>query len=147
MIPSGPQAVATTKTCFRGENGKIGLSFLSVKACIRPGMNIRKFATITILVFSSFAANNVAPTKAELQSMYDKAFREFNANNYPEALKQLDAIDARQSDLAESQNLRGVILMRQASYDQAETALQKALTTDPKFWTRPGRAEIGRAHV
>ncbi len=110
---------------------------------MRPGMNIRKFATITVLVFSSFAANNVAPTKAELESMYDKAFREFNANNYPEALKQLDAIDARQSDLAESQNLRGVILMRQASYDQAEVALQKALATDPKFWNaRFNLAEI-----
>jgi tetratricopeptide (TPR) repeat protein len=107
------------------------------------GMNIRKFATITVLVFSSFAANNVAPTKAELESMYDKAFREFNANNYPEALKDLDAIDARQPDLAESQNLRGVILMRQASYDQAETALQKALAADPKFWNaRFNLAEI-----
>jgi tetratricopeptide (TPR) repeat protein len=106
-------------------------------------MNIRKFATISVLVLSSFAATNVAPTKAELESMYDKAFREFNANNYPQALKELDAIDARQPDLAESQNLRGVILMRQAHYDQAEVALQKALATDPKFWNaRFNLAEI-----
>src|SRR6478672_11730542 len=106
-------------------------------------MNIRKFATITVLVLSSFAATNVAPTKAELESMYDKAFREFNANNYPQALKELDAIDARQPDLAESQNLRGVILMRQANYEQAEVALQKALATDPKFWNaRFNLAEI-----
>ena len=106
-------------------------------------MNIRKFATITVLVLSSFAATNVAPTKAELESMYDKAFREFNANNYAQALKELDAIDARQPDLAESQNLRGVILMRQAEYDQAEAALQKALATDPKFWNaRFNLAEI-----
>lgn len=75
--------------------------------------------------------------------MYDKAFREFNAANYAEALKELDAIDARQPDLAESQNLRGVILMRQAEYDQAEAALQKALATDPKFWNaRFNLAEI-----
>jgi Flp pilus assembly protein TadD len=106
-------------------------------------MNIRKFATIMVLVVSSFAATNVAPTKAELESMYDKAFREFNAANYTEALKELDAIDARQPDLAESQNLRGVILMRQAQYDQAEAALQKALATDPKFWNaRFNLAEI-----
>jgi Flp pilus assembly protein TadD len=106
-------------------------------------MNIRKFATITTLVLSSFAATNVAPTKAELESMYDKAFREFNASNFPQALKELDAIDARQPDLAESQNLRGVILMRQAEYDQAEVALQKALATDPKFWNaRFNLAEI-----
>jgi tetratricopeptide (TPR) repeat protein len=106
-------------------------------------MNIRKFATITVLVLSSFAATNVAPTKAELESMYDKAFREFNASNYAQALKDLDAIDARQPDLAESQNLRGVILMRQTEYDQAEAALQKALATDPKFWNaRFNLAEI-----
>jgi Flp pilus assembly protein TadD len=110
---------------------------------MRPDMNIRKFATITVLVLSSFAATNVAPTKAELESMYDKAFREFNANNFPQALKELDAIDARQPDLAESQNLRGVILMRQVDYDQAEVALQKALATDPKFWNaRFNLAEI-----
>jgi tetratricopeptide (TPR) repeat protein len=106
-------------------------------------MNIRKFATIMVLVVSSFAATNVAPTKAELDSMYDKAFREFSAANYEQALKELDAIDARQPDLAESQNLRGVILMRQAQYDQAEAALQKALATDPKFWNaRFNLAEI-----
>src|SRR4030088_1157039 len=110
---------------------------------MRPEMNIRKVATITVLVLSSFAATNVAPTKAELESMYDKAFREFNAANYPQALKELDAIDARQPDLAESQNLRGQILMRPAEYDQAEAALQKALATDPKFWNaRFNLAEI-----
>ncbi|MEP6698281.1 MAG: tetratricopeptide repeat protein [Verrucomicrobiota bacterium] len=106
-------------------------------------MNVRKLAVIAVLVFSSFAANNVAPAKAELESMYDKAFRDFNANDYSAALKSLDAIDARQPDLAESQNLRGVILMRQGVYDQAETALQKALATDPKFWNaRFNLAEI-----
>ena len=128
---------------FAEKTAKIGLSLGMRKACMRPGMNIRKFATITVLVLSSFAATNVAPTKAELESMYDKAFREFNANNYPQALKELDAIDARQPDLAESQNLRGVILMRQAQYDEAEAALQKALATDPKFWNaRFNLAEI-----
>ena len=106
-------------------------------------MNIRKFATISVLVISSFAATNVAPTKAELESMYDKAFREFSAANYDQALKELDAIDARQPDLAESQNLRGVIEMRLAQYDAAEAALQKALATDPKFWNaRFNLAEI-----
>src|SRR6202023_2741359 len=107
------------------------------------GMKIRKIAAVAVLVLGSFAADNVAPSKAELEAMYDKAFRAFDANNFPEALKELDAIDARQPDLAESQNLRGVILMRQAEYDQAEAALQKALATDPKFWNaRFNLAEI-----
>ena len=75
--------------------------------------------------------------------MYDKAFREFDGNNYAQALKDLDAIDARQPDLAESQNLRGVILMRQKDYPNAEKALEKALAADPKFWNaRFNLAEI-----
>src|SRR4051794_24098120 len=106
-------------------------------------MKIRKIAAISVLVLSSFAANNVAPSKAELEAMYDKAFREFDATNFPEALKQLDAIDARQPDLAESQNLRGVIFMREGIYDKAEAALHEALRIDPKFWNaRFNLAEI-----
>src|SRR4051812_9862605 len=116
---------------------------MAVERFYGPGMNMRKFATISLLVLSSFAANNVAPSKAELESMYDRAFKEFNANNYDQALKELDAIDTRQPDLAESQNLRGVICMRQQKYDDAEKALQKALATDPKFWNaRFNLAEI-----
>jgi len=106
-------------------------------------MKMRKFVAITVLVLSSFAASNVAPSKAELEGMYDKAFREYDNSNYPEALKQLDAIDARQPDLAESQNLRGVILMREGIYDKAEAALHEALRIDPKFWNaRFNLAEI-----
>jgi tetratricopeptide (TPR) repeat protein len=106
-------------------------------------MNIRKIAVIGALVLSSFAATNVAPSKSELEGMYDKAFRDFDANNFAQALKELDAIDARQPDLAESQNLRGVILMRQGSYDKAEAALRKAIEIDPKFWNaRFNLAEI-----
>ncbi|HEX8679351.1 MAG TPA: tetratricopeptide repeat protein, partial [Chthoniobacterales bacterium] len=106
-------------------------------------MKFRKFATIALLVLSSFAADTVAPSKTELESMYDKAFREFDAGNYEQSLKDLDAIDARQPDLAESQNLRGVILMRQKDYPNAEKALQKALAADPKFWNaRFNLAEI-----
>src|SRR5712671_7806321 len=97
-------------------------------------MNIRKIAVVAALVLGSLAADNVSPSKAELESMYEKAFRAFDAGNFPEALKQLDAIDARQPDLAESQNLRGVILMREGIYDKAEAALHEALRIDPKFW-------------
>ncbi len=106
-------------------------------------MRFPKAAIISLLVLSSFAANTVAPSKSELESMYDKAFRAFDANNYPEALQQLDAIDARQPDLAESQNLRGVIYMRQGIYDKAEAALYRAVELDPKFWNaRFNLAEI-----
>jgi len=78
------------KVRFCVKTAKIHLSSGLDTACMRPDMKIRKLATITVLFFSSFAATNVAPTKAELEAMYDKAFREFNANNYTQALKELD---------------------------------------------------------
>ena len=106
-------------------------------------MKIWKIAAVAALALSSFAAENVAPTKTELEDMYTKAFHEFDANNFPQALKELDAIDARQPDLAASQNLRGVILMRQGIYDKAEVALLEAERIDPKFWNaRFNLAEI-----
>ncbi|HTL78261.1 MAG TPA: tetratricopeptide repeat protein [Candidatus Babeliales bacterium] len=106
-------------------------------------MRIWKIAAIAALGLTSFAADNVAPTKAELEDMYNTAYRDFDAGKFPEALKQLDAIDARQPDLAASKNLRGVILMRQGNYDQAEAALTAAAKIDPKFWNaRFNLAEI-----
>src|SRR3989440_7152708 len=106
-------------------------------------MRIWKIAAIAALGLTSFAADNVAPTKAELEEMYNTAYRDFDAGKFPEALKQLDAIDARQPDLAASKNLRGVILMRQGNYGQAEAALQDASRIDPKFWNaRFNMAEI-----
>jgi Flp pilus assembly protein TadD len=98
---------------------------------------------LRLFVADSFGAENVAPTKAELEEMYNAAFRAFDSGKFAEALKQLDAIDARQPDLAASKNLRGVILMRQGNYDQAEAALQDAARIDPKFWNaRFNLAEI-----
>ncbi len=100
-------------------------------------------AAVAALTLGSVAGENVAPTKSELEEMYTKAFREFDANNFPQALKELDAIDARQPDLAASKNLRGVILMRQGIYDKAEAALLEAARLDPKFWNaRFNLAEI-----
>src|SRR6476660_3262100 len=106
-------------------------------------MRIWEITAIVTLACSLFAADNVAPTQAELEEMYNTAYRAFDAGKFPEALKQLDAIDARQPDLAASKNLRGVILMRQGNYDQAEAALTEAARIDPKFWNaRFNMAEI-----
>jgi Flp pilus assembly protein TadD len=106
-------------------------------------MKIWKIVGVAALGLTSFAADNVAPTKAELEEMYNTAYRAFDAGKFPEALKQLDAIDARQPDLAASKNLRGVILMRQGNYDQSEAALTEAARIDPKFWNaRFNLAEI-----
>src|SRR5438105_4259948 len=97
-------------------------------------MKILKFAAIPLLVFGTIAANDVAPSNSELEAMYDKAYRAFDAANYVQALKELDAIDARKPDLAASQNLRGVVYMRQGLYDKAEAALAEVRGLDPKLW-------------
>jgi Flp pilus assembly protein TadD len=107
------------------------------------GMAAAAAVAVSLITADLFAAENVAPTKAELEEMYNAAFRAFDSNKFSEALKQLDAIDARQPDLAASKNLRGVILMRQGKYDEAETALEEAARIDPKFWNaRFNMAEI-----
>ncbi len=109
-------------------------------------MKIPRLVAISLLVFSSFGAAGVTPRKTDLETMYDKAFREFDANHFEEALKALDALDVRQPDLAESQNLRGVVLMRKgddekadpavsrAYYDKAQAAFRKALDVEPESW-------------
>ena len=74
-----PCILPAKNACSRGENGKIVLSSGMRIGSMPLRMKMRKFATITVLVLSSFAANNVAPSKAELETMYDKAFREFDA--------------------------------------------------------------------
>jgi len=131
----------------QAENYRVQCNFRLVRSADQSFspyfMRIWKIAAVTALALSSFAADNVAPTKSELEEMYNKAFRAFDANNFPEALRELDAIDARQPDLAASQNLRGVILMRQGNYDKAQTALLEAARIDPKFWNaRFNLAEI-----
>jgi tetratricopeptide (TPR) repeat protein len=89
------------------------------------------------------AAQALAPSRVELEEMYNSAYRAVDAGRFPEALKQLDAIDARRPDLAASKNLRGVIFMRQGNYDEAEVALTDAARIDPKFWNaRFNLAEI-----
>lgn len=91
-------------------------------------------AAIFFLVLSSFAASVVAPTKAELEAMYAAAAQDLKAGHYRDALQKLDAIDARQPDVAAALNLRGVAWMRLTEYRQAETALRKAREIDPDFW-------------
>ncbi len=97
-------------------------------------MKAGESAVILLLVLSSLGANVVAPTTAEVEAMYAAAARELNAGNYGEALKKLDAIDARQPDVAAAKNLRGVALMRMGEYGPAERALQKARELDPNLW-------------
>src|SRR6266496_6118382 len=128
---------------IRALSRRNNLSGSPSESSIPPSMTIQKFAAISLLVFGTIAANDVAPSNSELEAMYDKAYRALDAANYVQALKELDAIDARKPDLAASQNLRGVVYMRQGLYDKAEAALSEARGLDPKFWNaRFNLAEI-----
>ena len=69
-----------------------GLLAVSIGICAAQGLAPTKLA------------DNVTPTKAELEEMYNTAYRAFDAGKFLEALKHLDAIDARQPDLAASPN-------------------------------------------
>ena len=72
-----------------------------------------------------------------------RAYRAFDSANYVQALKELDAIDARKPDLAASQNLRGVIYMRQGIYDKSwkphcrkQTTLTRNFGMRVSIWLR-----------
>jgi Flp pilus assembly protein TadD len=101
-------------------------------------MKMGRRAIILLLFFGSLGIssgeNVVAPTQAEIEAMYTAASQEVNAGNYGEALKKLDAIDARQPEVAVAKNLRGVALMRMGELGLAEKALQKAKELDPDLW-------------
>lgn len=92
-------------------------------------------AVVLVVALVCVAAIDVAPTKAELAALYQKAEKELGAGHHAAALKELDAIDARLPGLAAVQNFRAVILMRQGEYDRAEAALQEALAIDPQLWS------------
>ncbi len=97
-------------------------------------MKFQKLTTISLLFLSFLATSGTVAEESQLESMYDKAFQAFDSDKYDEALTALDTIDARQPDLAESLNLRGVVYMRQGKYDKAEKTLRKVLSIEPKFW-------------
>ncbi len=87
------------------------------------------------LFFVGWLSANGAPPQ-EPGEIYSKAFCAFNAYQYEEALRDLDAVDACATlpkDKAEALNLRGVILMRQYEYESAEVALEKAIEIQPDF--------------
>ena len=46
-------------------------------------MTMWKIAAVAALGLTAFAANNVAPTKAELEEMYNTAYRAFDAGKFP----------------------------------------------------------------
>ena len=72
----------------------------------------------------------------DAHDLYERAFREFNAHRYAEALHDLTVFDASAappSEKAEALNLRAVVLMRQFDYEAAEAVLERAIDIQPQF--------------
>jgi tetratricopeptide (TPR) repeat protein len=93
------------------------------------------FALGSFILVGWLSANGAQPQ--EVGEIYGKAFGEFDADRYEEALQDLDTVDARATlpkDKAEALNLRGVILMRQCEYESAELVLERAIEIQPNFW-------------
>src|SRR5438067_12401813 len=79
-----------------------GFSRYSIKVW---GMTAVAALVVGSFAANSFAADNVAPTQAELEDMYNAAYRAFDSKNFPAAVKQLDAIVAHHLDLPASKTL------------------------------------------
>lgn len=71
--------------------------------------------------------------KADAKANFEKAERAFEKHDFDGALKSLDLAEAAAPNEAAYDNLRGVILMEQGKFDEAEAVLCKAFTADPKF--------------
>ena len=98
-------------------------------------MKIWKIAAIAALGLTAFAADNVAPTKAELEEMYNSVYRAFDAGKFPEALKQLNAIDARQDHHQVGMQLRNA---RRVDVDALALVLRPGV--------RPATGDYGADH-
>lgn len=64
---------------------------------------------------------------------YEVAYRQYIQQDYAGALRELDEADEAQA-VADTSNLRGLVLARQRQYDRAEAAFRKAVAADPTLW-------------
>lgn len=108
--------------------------FAAVAAVLELPGNSWRFPSLTQDSAQDTDTSAPSPVRMEIDAMYGRAYQAFKANNFSEALRELSRLDGYEPDVAESQNLRGVIYMQQGIYDKAELALTKALGINPKFW-------------
>ena len=67
-------------------------------------------------------------------ALFQQAGTAFQSGDLAGALKLLEQADALKPDQADAWNLRGVILLKQHAYDQAEAAFGRAVAIDPSLW-------------
>ena len=72
--------------------------------------------------------------RAQGDALFQQAGTAFQSGDLAGALKLLQQADALKPDQADAWNLRGVILLKQHAYDQAEAAFGRAVAIDPSLW-------------
>ena len=88
-----------------------------------------------VLAFPGFG--NLAKEHADHvqgDALYQQAYAAYHDGNYPLAERLTEQADKLKPDQADGWNLRGVVLLKLRSYDQAEAAFKHSLACDPDFW-------------
>ena len=67
-------------------------------------------------------------------ALYQQAYAAYHDGNYSLAERLTEQADKLKPDQADGWNLRGVVLLKLRSYDQAEAAFKHSLACDPDFW-------------
>ena len=71
---------------------------------------------------------------AQGDALYQQAYAAYHEGDYPLAERLIEQADKLKPNQADGWNLRGVVLLKQKLYDQAEAAFNHSLACDPDFW-------------
>ncbi len=111
---------------------------------LRPGrrgvIHVGRLLWLALLVplgtasagFPSFGS--FSKDRAQGEALYQQAYAAYREGNYPQALLLAEQADKLKPDQADGWNLRGVVLLKQKAYDQAEAAFSRAAACDPDLW-------------
>ena len=71
---------------------------------------------------------------AQGDALYQQAYVAYHDGDYPLAERLTEQADKLKPNQADGWNLRGVVLLKQKLYEQAEAAFNHSLACDPDFW-------------
>ena len=75
-----------------------------------------------------------AQDRTRATALAQQAYVTFQAGDYAQALDLLSQSDRLKPDQPDGWNLRGMILLRQKAFDQAQAAFTRAVALDPDLW-------------
>ena len=75
-----------------------------------------------------------AKDRAQGETLFQQAATAYQGGDYAGALHLLEQADALKPDQADAWNLRGVVYLKQKTYDKAEAAFARAVAIDPALW-------------